>query len=113
MRRRIGAWVLSLMLGMGCGYAGAALAEALADDATPIAPTAEVDVLKVENLRMRRALLRQQVADLQRQVQEAGAKLEADQKALEGQLRASLKPPAEWAFDWERGAFVPPVPKTQ
>ena len=79
----------------------------------PVRPTAEIDVLKVQNVQLRRGLLRQQVADLQRQVQEAGAKLDADMKALEAALRASLKPPAEWTFDWERGTFVPPAPKPE
>lgn len=52
-------------------------------------------------------MFQQQVEALQRQVQEAGAKLDSDWKALEDTLRAALKVPADYTFDKQKGAFVP------
>ena len=80
---------------------------------TPIAPTAEVQVLKTKNLQLRESVLRLQWTDLQKQVQVAMQQLEDEKQALERELRAALTPPSDWTFDWSRGAFVPPAPKPE
>lgn len=74
------------------------------------APTEELHKLKVENLQMKTALINQQAQDLQRQLQEAAKKLNEEWDTLEKDMRASVKPPAEYVFDRQKGAFVsPPV----
>ena len=85
-----------------------------ANPTTDIAPTEEVQKLKLENLKLRSAMLQQNVQQLQQQVQEAGAKLDADWKALEDELRKALKVPADYVFDKQKGAFAPqPTPDTK
>ena len=75
-----------------------------------VKPTEEVHTLKVQNLQLRTAMLNQQVQELQKQVQEAGAKLDADWAALEKDLRVALKVPADYTFDKQKGVFAPPPP---
>ena len=75
-----------------------------------IKPTEEVQTLKVQNLQLRAAMFQTQVQELQKQVQEAGAKLDADWAALEKDLRTALKVPADYTFDKQKGVFAPPPP---
>lgn len=117
MKSRLGD-VISNIIAIAVFAAGMATFLAIADArqappqppaaAVELAPTDEVQKLKLENLKLRTAMLQTQWQQVQQQVQEAGAKLDADWKALEAELRAALKPPADYTFDKQKGAFAPP-----
>jgi methionine-rich copper-binding protein CopC len=61
----------------------------------------EVQRLKAENLRLRFALLQQQ----QRDIEQAGTKLQEEAKTLEVEFRQTLKPSPEQTFNWTTLAF--------
>jgi len=94
-----------------CWFALVGVAAAQPPPVTEVKPVAEAHVLKVQNLQLRTELLQRQVADLQRQVQEAGKALDAEWAALEPVLRSELKPDPTWVLDRQKGAFVPPPKK--
>lgn len=80
-----------------------AWAVATAQETLPPLETARVDahLLRVEN-----AQLRAHVARLEAEL--ASARLTAERLSLEADLRAVLKPPADWVFDWSRRVFMAP-----
>lgn len=76
------------------------------------APTGELK-LKAQNWTLKAENYSLKVEALRKQAEEQGQLLQAERAELEKELRAELKPSADFVFNWQTLTFeAPPPPKT-